>query len=166
MRDSAFGPPAIPPDLWSRPEVTAALGRRDIGELFRLLKALAGMSQTRIGAATGNAQGRVSEIISGKYEVRTVTSLDRIAQGLDMPDYARVALGLAPANLAQRPLPRCFPTASTRPRDCGPVPGHDRRGGDGEHPPVAGRCGPRTRADLSAARACRLDVGRAGLARQ
>ena len=104
MRDSAFGPPAIPPDFWSRPEVTAALGRRDIGDLFRLLKALAGMSQTRIGAATGNAQGRVSEIISGKYEVRTVTSLDRIAQGLDMPDHARVTLGLAPANLAQAPV--------------------------------------------------------------
>ena len=85
MRDSAFGPPAIPPDFWSRPEVTAALARRDIGELFRLLKTLAGMSQTRIGAATGNAQGRVSQIIHGNYEVRTVKSLDRIAEGLSMP---------------------------------------------------------------------------------
>ena len=90
-------PPVIPPDFWSRPEVTSALTRRDIGELFRLLKQWAGMSQTRIGAATGNAQGRVSQIIRGNHEVRTVRSLDRIAAGLGMPDHARVALGLAPA---------------------------------------------------------------------
>ena len=105
MRDSAFGPPAISPDFWSRPEVTAALARRDIGELFRLLKTLAGMSQTRIGAATGNAQGRVSQITHGNYEVRTVKSLDRIAEGLAMPDHARVALGLAPSNLAHASSP-------------------------------------------------------------
>src|ERR1017187_936090 len=54
------------------------------------------ISLTRLGAATGNAQGRVSEIIRGHYEVRTVKSLDRIAEGLGMPDHARVALGLAP----------------------------------------------------------------------
>lgn len=98
MRDSAFGPPAISPGFWFRPEVTAALGRRDIGELFGLLKVLAGMSQTRIGAATGIAQGRVSEIIRGNHEVRTVKSLDRIAEGLGMPDDARVLLGLAPSS--------------------------------------------------------------------
>jgi transcriptional regulator with XRE-family HTH domain len=107
MRDSAFGPPAISPDFWSRPEVTAALDRRDIGKLFRLLNALAGMSQTRIGAATGNAQGRVSQIIHGNYEVRTVKSLDRIAEGLGMPDDARVILGLAPSS----PAPAAGPPA-------------------------------------------------------
>src|SRR5712691_5052744 len=100
MRDSAFAPPAIPPDFWSRSEVTAALGRRDIGELFRLLNALPGMSQMRIGAATGNAQGRVSQIIHGNHEVRTVKSLNRIAEGLGMPDDARTALGLAPSSPA------------------------------------------------------------------
>ncbi len=116
MRDSAFGPPAISPDFWSRPEVTAALGRRDIGELFRLLKAQAGISQTRIGAATGNAQGRVSEIISGKYEVRTVRSLARIADGLGMPDDARVVLGLAPSDPSHAAAPLAAPPALPAPR--------------------------------------------------
>jgi len=96
MRDSALGPAAISPDFWSRPDVTRALTRRDIGELFRLLRQRAGMSQTRIGAATGNAQGRVSEIINGKYQVKTIDSLTRIADGLSMPGPARAVLGLAP----------------------------------------------------------------------
>ena len=96
MRDSAYGPMTISPDFWSRPDVNRALASRDIGELFRLLKQWAGLSQMRIGVATGNAQGRVSQIINGKYEVRTIKSLARIADGLDMPGPARAALGLAP----------------------------------------------------------------------
>jgi transcriptional regulator with XRE-family HTH domain len=110
MRDSAFGPADIPPDFWTRPEVTRALTCRDIGELFRLLKKWAGMSQTRIGAATDLSQGRVSYIINGKYQVRTIKALARIADGLNMPAPARTALGLAtrttsPAG-AQGPPPR------------------------------------------------------------
>jgi transcriptional regulator with XRE-family HTH domain len=96
MRESAFGPIAISPAFWSRPDVVRALTSHDIGELFRLLKHRERLSQMRIGAATGNAQGRVSEIINGKYKVRTIKSLTRIADGLDMPGPARAALGLAP----------------------------------------------------------------------
>ena len=96
MRDSAYGPVTIPPDFWSRPDVNRALASRDIGELFRLLKQWTGLSQMRIGAATGNAQGRVSQIINGNYEVRTIKSLTRSADGLDMPGPARAVLGLAP----------------------------------------------------------------------
>src|SRR5260370_32171186 len=59
MRDSAFGPVTIPAEFWSRPDVTQALTHRDFGELFRLLTQWTGLSQTRIGAATGNAQGRI-----------------------------------------------------------------------------------------------------------
>ena len=65
------------------------------------------LSQTRIGAATCIAQGRVSEIIRGNHEVRTVKSLDRIAWGLGMPDTARVVLGLAPSS----PVPAAWPAA-------------------------------------------------------
>jgi len=95
MRDSAFGPADIPPDFWTRPEVTRALARRDIGELFCLLKKWTGMSQTRIAAATGLYQGRVSYIINGKYQVKSLNSLAGIADGLGMPGPARAALGLA-----------------------------------------------------------------------
>lgn len=111
MRDSAFGPVTVSPDFWSRPDVSRALASRDIGALFRLLRQRAGLSQTRIGAATGNAQGRVSEIINGKYEVRSITSLTRIANGLAMPGSARSALGLAPgaANEPREPSARTVP---------------------------------------------------------
>jgi transcriptional regulator with XRE-family HTH domain len=96
MRDSALSPSAIPPGFWSRPDVTSALASCDIGALFRLLRQYAGISQSRIGVATGNAQGRISEIANGKYQVRTIASLTRIANGLSMPAPARAALGLAP----------------------------------------------------------------------
>src|ERR1039457_1753010 len=96
MPDSAFGHVAIPPDFWPRPDARGALASRDMGELFRLLRQRAGISQMRIGAATGNAQGRISDIARGKYHVTTVDSFTRIADGLNMPDQARLALGLAP----------------------------------------------------------------------
>jgi transcriptional regulator with XRE-family HTH domain len=95
MRDSASGPVAIPPDFWSRPDVSDALADRDIGKLFRLLTKWTGLSQNRIGVATGLSQGRVSYIINDKYKVRTIKSLARIADGLNMPGPARAALGLA-----------------------------------------------------------------------
>ena len=97
MRDSAFGPPAVPPGFWARPDVRRALASRDMGELFRLLKQWTGTSQMRIGTAVGLAQGRVSDIVRGKYHVKTVPVFARIADGLDMPDQARIVLGLAPA---------------------------------------------------------------------
>src|ERR1035441_7431870 len=101
MRDSAFGHVAIPPDFWSRPDVRGALASRDMGELFRLLRQRAGISQMRIGAATGNAQGRISDIARGKYHVTTVDSFTRIADGLNMPDQAprqRASRGAGPAD--------------------------------------------------------------------
>src|SRR5712692_6550841 len=73
MRDSAFGPVAISPDFWSRPDVGQALASRDMGELFRLLNR-AGISQMRIGTATDNAQGRISDIIHGKHLPATASA--------------------------------------------------------------------------------------------
>lgn len=87
------------------------LASRDMGELFRLLNR-AGVSQTRIGTATGNAQGRISDIIHGKYQVKTVDSFIRIADGLAMPDDARMTLGLAPVRPAGAPGKQHSATAS------------------------------------------------------
>jgi transcriptional regulator with XRE-family HTH domain len=113
MRDSASGPVAIPPDFWSRPDVIHALADRDIGKLFRLLTKWTGLSQNRIGVATGLGQGRVSYIINDKYKVRTIKSLARIADGLNMPGPARAALGLAsdPGGLDVTPPARVTPDA-------------------------------------------------------
>jgi hypothetical protein len=96
MRNGASDPPEIPADFWSRPAVTQALASRDIGALFSLLGQYTGMSQNRIGIATGHAQGRVSEIIKHKHRVRHHSVFARIADGLDMPAHARAAMGLSP----------------------------------------------------------------------
>jgi transcriptional regulator with XRE-family HTH domain len=96
MRDSAFGPPAIPPQFWARPDVRSALISHDVGAVFRLLRQHTGISQTRIGTAVDMAQGRVSNIELGKQHIAGAAVFARIADGLNMPDHARASLGLAP----------------------------------------------------------------------
>jgi tetratricopeptide (TPR) repeat protein/predicted XRE-type DNA-binding protein len=103
MRASAFDPPAIPADVWARTDVTSALRQRDIGGLLRLLRQWAGLSQTRIAAATGIAQGRLSDYATGKHAIMSVTVWERIAAGLNMPDSARACLGLASCEPAVQP---------------------------------------------------------------
>jgi hypothetical protein len=68
----------------------------------------------------GQSQGRVSYIVNGKYQVTSINSLTRIADGLRMPGPARAALGLAsgPAAQASAPPARALP--------------------DNQHHPVAG----------------------------
>lgn len=86
----------IPPDLWQRSEMLDALKKRNIGQVFRLIRQYAGMSQTRIGIAVNLSQGKVSEIMRGTAQVTALDVFERIADGLHMPDPARLALGLAP----------------------------------------------------------------------
>jgi transcriptional regulator with XRE-family HTH domain len=74
----------------------AALEAVDIGHLFRLIT-LTGVSQQRIGIDVDMAQGRVSDIRNGKTKVEQFDVIRRIADGLRMPDHARLTLGLAPA---------------------------------------------------------------------
>jgi transcriptional regulator with XRE-family HTH domain len=105
MRTSAFEPPAIPPELWARPDLRAALRQRDIGPFLRLLRQRAGLTQTRIATATGIPQGRLSEYITGKHQIHSMTVWERIAEGLKMPDDARACLGLAPRHAAVQPEP-------------------------------------------------------------
>jgi tetratricopeptide (TPR) repeat protein len=100
MRDSAFDPPNLTAAFWSRADVGRALDRRDIGALFRLLKEHAQLSQIRIGTAVELSQNRVSLIIRDREAVTTRHVLSRIASGLDMPDDARMRLGLAPCQAA------------------------------------------------------------------
>jgi tetratricopeptide (TPR) repeat protein len=96
MRASAFDPPAIPPGFWERADVRRALRDRDMGALFRLVRQHAGLSQIRIGTAVGLGQGRTSEIVNGLSAVAATHVFERIANGLNMPDPARILLGLTP----------------------------------------------------------------------
>ncbi|MEO3875698.1 helix-turn-helix domain-containing protein [Nonomuraea sp. B12E4] len=98
-------PVVIPADLWQRPEMRTALTNRDIGHVFRLVRQYAGISQTRIGVAVGFSQGKVSEYMQGKAQVTALDVFERIAEGLHMPDPARMILGLAPRILTGVPLP-------------------------------------------------------------
>ena len=111
MPSSAFDPPAIPPAFWERPDVCQALRKRDMGALFRLLCQYIGLSQMRIATAVGLGQGRISEIINGVRNIRDAKVFERIADGLDMPDHARILLGLSPRQVTAIPRPRSITPA-------------------------------------------------------
>jgi transcriptional regulator with XRE-family HTH domain len=55
-----------------------------------------GASQQRMGSATGMTQSHISDIMTGMREVTSLQVLERFADGLVMPDDARMLLGLAP----------------------------------------------------------------------
>jgi hypothetical protein len=86
----------LPEGFWSEPATVGALEARDFGCLFRLVSVAACASQTRIGIDVDMAQGQVSQIMAGRRSVRELDVIERIADGLRMPDVARLALGLAP----------------------------------------------------------------------
>jgi transcriptional regulator with XRE-family HTH domain len=82
--------------FWQAPDTLVALRNRDFGRLFRLLSAATGVSQTAIGAATGLSQGQVSQVMNGARRLTQLAVIERVCDGLDMPDPARMLLGLAP----------------------------------------------------------------------
>jgi outer membrane murein-binding lipoprotein Lpp len=95
----------IPASFWDRPGVVAALRDRDIGRFFALVQQYTGASQTQIGIACVLPQGKVSAIINGIQQVEKLDVFDRIADGLGLPDPARIALGLAPRRPGSAPAP-------------------------------------------------------------
>ena len=87
----------IPDSFWQRSETAAALRDRDMGRFFALLQQYTGASQTQIGMACGGmTQGKISDIMRGAQEVKHLDKFEEIADGLNMPNSARIALGLAP----------------------------------------------------------------------
>ncbi|MFE0629544.1 XRE family transcriptional regulator [Streptomyces sp. NPDC058864] len=89
----------IPAWAWEREEIREALRARDAGAILRFAQQYGGASQSRIAAATGLLQGRVNEIVRGRRSVVRFDVFERIAQGLLMPDHARMLMGLAPRRL-------------------------------------------------------------------
>ncbi|WP_433381641.1 helix-turn-helix domain-containing protein [Streptosporangium sp. CA-115845] len=78
--------------------------------MFQLIRQYAGVSQTRIGTAVNLSQGKISEIMRGTVKVTSFEVFERVADGLDMPDPARLTLGLAPRRLpAISPHPQRTP---------------------------------------------------------
>ncbi|WP_214111360.1 helix-turn-helix domain-containing protein [Acrocarpospora catenulata] len=115
----------IPSRGWRHPMTQRALQERDIRALF-LLAQKYGATQTRLAHATGLLQGRVSEIIRGSRKVTALDVLERIADGLAMPDDARMAFGLAPQHpvgldhlgpVGRAEIINVFPSQSTAAQD-------------------------------------------------
>jgi hypothetical protein len=89
----------MPDAFWSIADVRRSLSSRDVGWFFRLVAEEVGASQTQIGAAVGLDQGYVSRVMAGR-KVTSIDVLERVADGLGMPDAARSAMGLAGAGSA------------------------------------------------------------------
>ncbi|MEU7877942.1 helix-turn-helix domain-containing protein [Microbispora bryophytorum] len=100
MHGNAFEPIQLPERVWERDESREILRKRDVAGLFTLAVKYAGASQVRLSAATGIAQGRISQLMRGQRQVTDLEVYERIAAGLGLPDHARMLLGLAPLDIA------------------------------------------------------------------
>ncbi|MQA28139.1 MAG: hypothetical protein GEU94_22435, partial [Micromonosporaceae bacterium] len=100
-RRKVFDPAGIPASFWWRHDVQVALARREVGRLFQLyLQASPHCTQTQIALLTQHDRSDISNWVRGvrRGQVSDIEVLTRIADGLEMPDEARVLLGLAPAD--------------------------------------------------------------------
>jgi len=86
----------IPDSFWQRPEAIAALRERSMGKLLLLIHEHTGATQTQIATACGVTQPKISDIIRGVQKIEELAVFTRYADGLAMPDHARITLGLAP----------------------------------------------------------------------
>jgi transcriptional regulator with XRE-family HTH domain len=89
----------VPTRLWMHPAMTSALAGRDLGAVLRLVCEHTGWTQTVLSGRTGIAQSEISPIMAGTRRVQALGRLERIADGLGLPDEARMTLGLAPAQI-------------------------------------------------------------------
>ena len=109
----------IPAEFWQHPDVLDGLRHRDVGRLFVLLNDATGISQTRLAIACDTTQPKISGYMRGVAKVEELDVFERIADGLNMPDHARMALGLAPvdapASPTAVPVTPPMPSRNTRP---------------------------------------------------
>lgn len=113
MAGSAYEPIHIPDHIWRRDATLALLRNRDVGALFWLAHQYAGASQNRIAAATSVPQPRVNALMNKRGgPILHLHVFENIADGLNMPDDARAALGLAPRS-SETLAPRHVRGAST-----------------------------------------------------
>jgi hypothetical protein len=92
-------PIAIPEQVWRLPAVLDLCRGQDANGLFKLAKQY-GASNERIAYWTGTDAGEISKRLNGRITgpVKALDRWHRIADGLNMPDHARLELGIAPRN--------------------------------------------------------------------
>lgn len=89
-------PVVVPSSLWRRADVRDALEAHDASALLRLVVKYAGASQGAVAIALGRTQPEISRYVNGRQRAVSFDVWQSIADGLDMPDAARVLAGLAP----------------------------------------------------------------------
>lgn len=117
-RRKVFDPATAPRAFWARDEVQVALARRDMADLFRAyLQEFPECTQTQLALLTEHDRSDVSNWLRGtrQAQVSDIDVLARIAEGLQMPDRARVLMGLAPANARYSSIGATAPHADQRP---------------------------------------------------
>lgn len=100
-RRRLFDPGTVPSSFWRKSDVQVALARRDVAELFRrYLGDFTDCTQTQLALLTEHDRSDVSNWIRGTRhgQVSDINVLTRIAEGLQVPDDARILMGLAPAD--------------------------------------------------------------------
>ncbi|WP_280366657.1 helix-turn-helix transcriptional regulator [Nocardia wallacei] len=112
----------MPLVFWRRDDVRLALVRREVGRLFGIyLAEFPGCTQTQLALLTGHDRSDISNFIRGARgpRVADIDVLNRVADGLAMPDIARTMLGLAPAEMtiAEIEAGTPQPDATTDPPD-------------------------------------------------
>jgi len=121
MTGDRFHPVEVPSGAWRSEGTRRALRERDVAVLLQGVQAQTGASQARLAAAAGFGQGRFSEVFHGRRKVTTLEALERIADGLGMPDDARVLFGLAPAHAGtftgQAEIAAVYPTQAEAGRE-------------------------------------------------
>lgn len=75
----------IPKGFWDSPEAQDAAGRLDAGALVRLLRSRADLSQESIARLSGLSQSMVSQLESGKRDLKDVVKLRGFLDGLGAP---------------------------------------------------------------------------------
>lgn len=97
----------MPSSFWRKSDVQVALARRDVAELFRrYLTDFTECTQTQLALLTEHDRSDVSNWIRGTRhgQVSDINVLTRIAEGLQVPDEARMLMGLAPADTLVSPI--------------------------------------------------------------
>jgi hypothetical protein len=134
IKRRVFDPGAVPVGFWCRADVRGSLTHRDVGRLFRLfLEQFPECTQTQLALLTQHDRSDISNWVRGTRQSRVsdIEVLTRIADGLQMPDQARLLLGLAPvatitlkADLTGPPWRSAQPDIGDSDAVAGPEPVH------------------------------------------
>ncbi|WKK21537.1 helix-turn-helix transcriptional regulator [Streptomyces olivoreticuli] len=84
-------------DLWTHPQLVAAVTSEDWGTLLRTYRRLTGMSQMKLGELIGLVQPDVSAIERGRRRVTSVEVRQRIVSGLGVPPELRDEASVVPS---------------------------------------------------------------------